>query len=492
MKKLINKTGVRAAAVILLMTVFSACAAVLTFAADGCKHSETIPMAAKSPTCTEPGYTEGVYCLDCDEWISGHEEIAALKHSFGDWTVTQAETCCESGSRYRTCQRCLTVETETISPHGHTEVTDEAVEATCTAEGKTQGKHCSECGKVLEEQKVIPKKDHEMGQWTVVTAPKCESEGKEERHCQNCEYTERNILPPCGHTEVTDEAVEATCTAEGKTQGKHCSECGKVLEEQKVIPKKDHEMGQWTVVTAPKCESEGKEERHCQNCGYKETKDLPPCGHKAVPSRNAAATLSKNGSFGGSVCSVCGKTVKAPKTVARIRRVSLSEKTFTYNGKAQKPKVTVTDSNGKKLKNGTDYTVKYARGCKNVGRYMVTVKFIGKYSGGKTLTFEIKPKGTKIKSLTAGKDRIEVRWKKTGEQISGCEIECSTDKSFGKGKVKKLTVKKGGEASATVRHLKGGKKYYIRIRTYKTVTENGKKVRYYSAWSEKKAVRVKK
>ena len=39
-----------------------------------------------------------------------------------------------------------------------------------------------------------------------------------------------------GHAEVIDEAVEATCTSDGKTEGKHCSACGEVLVTQKVIP----------------------------------------------------------------------------------------------------------------------------------------------------------------------------------------------------------------------------------------------------------------
>ncbi|MBQ2759059.1 MAG: Ig-like domain-containing protein, partial [Clostridia bacterium] len=55
------------------------------------------------------------------------------------------------------------------------------------------------------------------------------------------------------------------------------------------------------------------------------------------------------------------------------------------------PTVTVKDSEGNVLKKGTDYTVTYASGRKDVGTYKVTVKMIGNYSGTKTLSFKINP-----------------------------------------------------------------------------------------------------
>ncbi|MGN1123143.1 MAG: fibronectin type III domain-containing protein, partial [Eubacterium sp.] len=69
--------------------------------------------------------------------------------------------------------------------------------------------------------------------------------------------------------------------------------------------------------------------------------------------------------------------------------------------------------------------------------------------------------------------------------ISGYEVQCATDKKFKKNK-KSVTVKKN-KTSATVKKLKVNKKYYVRVRTYKTV--NGKKI--YSSWSKVKSVKTK-
>ena len=168
--------------------------------------------------------------------------------------------------------------------------------------------------------------------------------------------------------------------------------------------------------------------------------------------------------------------------------VSLSATSYTYNGKVKKPSVTVKDDKGKKVSSAY-YTVSYAKGCKNVGTYAVTVKFKGNYSGTVRKTFTIKPKSTSISKLTAGRKKFTVKWKKQETQTTGYQIQYSTSSKFKNAKT--VTVSKNKTTGKTVSKLKAKKKYYVRIRTYKMVKVGGKSTKIYSSWSKAKTVKVK-
>ncbi|MEY8460045.1 fibronectin type III domain-containing protein [Eggerthellaceae bacterium 24-137] len=161
---------------------------------------------------------------------------------------------------------------------------------------------------------------------------------------------------------------------------------------------------------------------------------------------------------------------------------------LAYNGKTQKPSVAVK-LNGKTLRNGTDYTVSY-KNNKNVGTATVTVTGKGAYTGTKTATFKIVPKGTSISKLAKGKKAFTVKWKalsKTAlKQATGYQVRWSTAKSMkgAKSKTVKATSSGGKKRQLTVSKLKAGKKYYVQVRTYKKV--GGKT--YYSSWSKAKTV----
>ena len=190
-----------------------------------------------------------------------------------------------------------------------------------------------------------------------------------------------------------------------------------------------------------------------------------------------------------SKCSVCG-AVNSTTAVPLAKTFTISATNYNYNGKVKTLSVTVKDSKGKTLNKNTDYTVSYAKGRKNVGKYAVKITFKGNYSGTKTLYFTIKPKATSISKVTAGSKKFTVKWKKQATQTTGYQIQYSTSSKFSKAKT--VTVGKNSTTSKTISKLTAKKKYYVRVRTYKTVKINGKATKIYSSWSKTKYVTTKK
>lgn len=170
---------------------------------------------------------------------------------------------------------------------------------------------------------------------------------------------------------------------------------------------------------------------------------------------------------------------------AKITDASLKNTTYVYNGKTQKPSVIVKNSKGKKLKS-SDYSVAYSKGCKIVGTYTVKITLKGNYSGKITKNYKIVPKGTSVSKIVAKSKGFTISWKKQTTQSTGYQIQYSTNSKFTSAKT--LSVSKNKTVSKTVTKLKGKKKYYVRVRTYKSI--EGKK--YYSSWSKVKNITTKK
>lgn len=187
------------------------------------------------------------------------------------------------------------------------------------------------------------------------------------------------------------------------------------------------------------------------------------CCHSWSKSSLKKATTSDNGTL-KETCSVCGKTKTT--TIKKISSVKLSTTTYTYSGNAKKPSVTVKNSSGKKLVKGTDYTVEYASGRKSTGKYKVTVKFKGNYSGEKKLYFKILPKKTSKISASVTRNKIKSSWKKvTG--ASGYKVQLKNSK----GKIVKTVYTT--KTKYTFSKLSKKTTYKVTVKAYKTI--DGKK-----------------
>ena len=159
--------------------------------------------------------------------------------------------------------------------------------------------------------------------------------------------------------------------------------------------------------------------------------------------------------------------------------VKLSASKLTYNGKVQKPKVAVFSEDGKKL---TSYRVSYPK-SKAPGKYKLTIRFTGDYSGTIKVPYTIVPAKPGAPKLKAAKGGFNASWKKAGG-AEGYQIEWSWDKSFMWTDGHKFTKK----PSFNLKKQYSKKSViYVHVRSYKTV--GGKKL--YSGWSKAKSVKAK-
>ena len=366
--------------------------------------------------------------------------------------------------------------------HTHNLTLVAAKAATCTTAGNSAYYTCDGCDKwfadatgsveITDKTSVkIPAPGHTAGtEWKSDDTnhwhecSRCHDKKDEAAH----DYGSDNVCDTCGYYKTVPHthnltlvaAKAATCTEGGKEAYYKCEGCGKFYEDV---------------------------------LGTKEITDLASWGNIAKIAHTTKQTVTKatptaNGKI-VNYCSVCKKTLSTT-VIPNASSIKLKATSLTYNGKVRTPKVIVKDRTGKTLVKNTDYTVSYAKGRKYVGKYAVKITFKGKYSGTKTLYFTIKPKATSISSLKAGSKKFTVKWKKQATQTTGYQVQYSASSKFSKAKT--VTVGKNTTVSKKISKLSGKKKYYVRVRTYKTVKINGKSIRIYSGWSKAKAVTTKK
>ena len=162
--------------------------------------------------------------------------------------------------------------------------------------------------------------------------------------------------------------------------------------------------------------------------------------------------------------------------------ITLGSQRYVYDGYAKKPKVTVKYKS-KVLKNGKDYTVSYSSN-KYVGTAKVKITGKESFNGSKTQTFVIVPKATKIKKLKGQKNGFIIQVVPQKTQTTAYEMQCSTNSKFKKASRYVISNK---YKKVSIKTLKRKKKYYVRIRTYKTKGEWN----YLSSWSPVKTVKTK-
>ncbi|MBR2580151.1 MAG: Ig domain-containing protein, partial [Cutibacterium sp.] len=274
----------------------------------------------------ENGYTSAIATFTTiDEFVP----VATKAKTDGELTITTVyPTCTVAGSTTYVASVTFDGEEYTdskvvaISATGHTVVTDEAVAATCTETGLTEGSHCSVCGEVLVAQEVVPALGHDWDEGVVTTPPTCTETGVKTFTCSRCGETRTESIDALGHEAadpVIENNVEPTCTAEGGYDTVvYCSICGEELSREHTVVEAlghdyvavvteptcteagytthtcsrcgdsyvdsetealGHDWGDWTVTTEPTCTEAGEQTRHCSRCDATETQDVEALGH---------------------------------------------------------------------------------------------------------------------------------------------------------------------------------------------------------------------
>lgn len=316
----------------------------------------------------------------------------------------------------------------------------------------------------------------------VTKAATCGEKGIKTYTCSGCKHSYTEEISATGkHTGGT-----ATCKDKAK-----CTVCGKAYGALSSAHK----------YSTANCIEKAK----CTLCG-KETGKLNSKKHKELKKLSAkAATYKSTGLTAGEKCTACGKITVAQKktdklTVGTVKGLKLSavklEKgtgsslTLKWSNVKDAEKYEVYQYVSKKWKrikrtSKTSFKVEKLKANKS---YKFKVRAVvdgvkGEFS--KTLTAKTVPLETSL-TLKAGKKSLTASWK-TVDNVTGYEVVYSTSKKFSKKTTKTVTIKKQKTKKTTIKNLKKGKKYYVKLRAYKTV--GGKRI--YGGYSSVKTVKVK-
>lgn len=482
-------------------------------------ESEEIENEKLKKTCSVCGYTEIV-------------DNPSPTHEYEQQVI--APTCTEQGYTVNTCKICgSSYNSDYKAALGHDPFELKATSPTCKVEGKTSGIKCARCQLILKAQEPIAKLAHEYDGGNITTQPTCTEPGVKTFRCRNCDdfYTEpvekiphnyiKSVKAPtctqqgyttytCSYCEDTYQsditavlphqpkeipAVPATCTSEGSTKGYVCENCGFIIEETKKTEKIPHKYDSGKITLSPTCQREGTKRFSCKNCNYYYEQKVAKIDHIYVNTVKEAASFSKNGVVNNE-CSMC-KLLKKSSVVKSIKTVKISANVLTYTGKKLAlPKVTVKDSAGKTI-SASNYTLSYISRANSkavnsiyaIGQYKIMVKFKNSYSGTRYLYFTVKPRKITNYAPSSAKKSVTAKWKKD-TSAGGYQVLIATNKAFTSGK-KTININNNAISSKKITSLKSGKIYYIKIRSFKKISVDGKKLNIYSDYSALKSVKCK-
>lgn len=163
----------------------------------------TIPNSVTSIGRQSFGECTGYKQLELPETITSIDEEAFSGSSSLSFVVLWNPSTIVSSSAFNGCPAaCIHRAAVTVS-----------VEATCSAVGLTEGRHCQTCNTVLVAQTTIPQKNHIEGIWITDREATCNTAGEKHQICSSCSTTINvETIPTGGHADADENDFCDICT----------------------------------------------------------------------------------------------------------------------------------------------------------------------------------------------------------------------------------------------------------------------------------------
>ena len=317
---------------------------------------------------------------------------------------------------------------------------------------------------MLVEQKTVPKTDHKWDSGVVTKEATCLEDGEKQYTCQVCGATKTATVPAIM---LSTPVLSSVAAVKGGVTVKWNAVSG--APKYRVFRKEG--TGSWKVLVntesnsyTDKTVAAGKKYSYTVRCLSKDgTKFASGYNTAGIAITYAAVpALSKVQNIAGGVKFTFKKATGAVKY--RIFKKTGSGK---WTKLVDTTSLTYTD---KSVKSGTKYT--YTVRCISSDGKQFTSWY---NTTGKYTVYAARPVISSVSSPNA--KRLTVKWKKVSG-ITGYQIQFSKSKTFSSGN-KTVTIKSKAAVSKIVGSLASKKKYYVRMRSFKTVNKKN----YYSAWS---------
>ena len=292
-------------------------------------HANKETVKQQDPTCSKVGYTAGVWCPDCKQWLSGHEEIPvdASKHVYGEAEPLRPATCELTGIGRATCTACGKATKYVVlakTAHNITNLVD-SKEPTCVEDGYIKG-ICSVC---KEEVTEVLKATGEHTYAKKTSNATCTEAGYEWEECSVCHALKGDKVETAKaldhdfsdlETYKDDPRnVEATCDKKGFAVAK-CTRCDEIKLLDLGGGTGEHVWDEGVGV-GPTCTEAEHTLFTCKKCGATKTEKIPAeygprpaLGHdytKVIEGH--AATCVEAGLSNGLMCSRCDSVEEAQK-----------------------------------------------------------------------------------------------------------------------------------------------------------------------------------